>query len=94
MHRRIFVRPIDGKTHVNLSKYLQLVALNKEEGEIKFISGNFFKSKIADDFDIDVSNIDSIVSYLRWRLYHTKPDSIIYDGKKNVIANDFISNFI
>ena len=72
-------------THLSSLKFDDdyLIALNKEEGKIKFISGNFFKSKIADDFDIDVSNIDSIVSYLRWRLYHTKPESIIYDGKKN-----------
>ncbi|WP_316812831.1 hypothetical protein [Pedobacter heparinus] len=49
-----------------------LVAYNERTKSIKFISGNFFKSKIADDFKLDLNNPLTFSDYLKLKYYNTK----------------------
>jgi hypothetical protein len=46
-----------------------LVGLNQKNGQIKFISGQFFLSALAEEFNVNVKKPESVISYLQWRTY-------------------------
>ncbi|SKA47180.1 hypothetical protein SAMN04488128_108124 [Chitinophaga eiseniae] len=58
-----------------------LVAYNHKNCSIKYISGNFFKSRVAEDFNLNPENIASFNDYLMLRCYNMLPDSISYNRK-------------
>ncbi|MFB6454380.1 hypothetical protein ACE38W_03830 [Chitinophaga sp. Hz27] len=55
-----------------------LIAHNDETGRILYISGNFFKSPIAQYFNLDPNKPESFYNYLMLRCYNVKPDNIHY----------------
>lgn len=76
----------DGTSYsVNMLGFLfdenYLVAYNPKNFSIKYISGNFFKSRVAEDFRIDLKNISSFNDYLMLRCYYMHPSTISYDRK-------------
>jgi hypothetical protein len=55
-----------------------LVALNEKNGEIKFISGQFFLSAIADEFHINTKVPESLIPYLEMRTFVIGGKNISY----------------
>lgn len=60
-----------------------LVAYNSKDSAIKYISGNFFKSSIAEDFNLNNSDPSSFFKYLKLRCYNLLPDAISFIKKDN-----------
>lgn len=60
---------------------LYLVAIGNKT--IKFISGNFFKTRIAEDFNLNEKVPDSFTAYLSLKYYNIKPVYIRYKRKFN-----------
>lgn len=58
-----------------------LIAYNPKNASIKYISGNFFKSPIAQDFELDNNRPESFFSYLRLRCYAMNPGNISFRRK-------------
>jgi hypothetical protein len=61
------------------SSNIFLVAVNKLDSNIKFISGGFYLSKIAKDFDLRVDNPASFYEYLKFRLYQYNISEVYFD---------------
>jgi hypothetical protein len=77
---------VDGTSYsVNMLGFLfdenYLVAYNPKNSSIKYISGNFFKSRAAEDFKLDRENLSSFNNYLMLRCYYMLPDTISYNRK-------------
>jgi len=60
-----------------------LVGLNYKNGEIKYISGQFFTSVIAEDFKIDVKKPSSLIPYLLLRTFSVGGQNIHYKRKRH-----------
>jgi hypothetical protein len=60
-----------------------LLALNKENGEIKFISGQFFISAIADDFTFNKYDPASYLNFLKLKLFPFQVDNITYVKRRH-----------
>lgn len=60
-----------------------LIAYNSKDSTIKYISGNFFKSSIAEDFNLNNSDPSSFYKYLMLRCYNLLPDAISLNKKDN-----------
>lgn len=58
-----------------------LVAYNARNSSMKYISGNFFKSRVAEDFDLSLENVTSFHDYLMLRCYYMLPDTISYSRR-------------
>ncbi|QJB34758.1 hypothetical protein HF329_27050 [Chitinophaga oryzae] len=58
-----------------------LVAYDSTTSSIKFISGNFFKSRITQDFELDNTKPKSFYQYLMLRCYAMHPLNIRYTKK-------------
>jgi hypothetical protein len=54
-----------------------LIAFNRKDWTIKFVSGQFFLSSIHEDFNMDYNNPSSFVEYLNFRLYRYSVHDII-----------------
>lgn len=60
-----------------------LVGLNPKNGEIKFISGQFFLSAIADEFNIDMKKPESLIPYLAMRSFVVGGKSIVFKKRRH-----------
>lgn len=69
----------------NVVNQYYLIAYNKEIGRVKYLSGRFFKSSIINDFEIILTEPQSLVNYLIIRTYFLKTKNIIYNGENNGI---------
>jgi len=58
-----------------------LVAYNAKNADIKYISGNFFKSPITQCFELNNVHPKSFVPYLRLRCYAMQPGHISFQRK-------------
>jgi len=70
---------------------LNLVALNFETGEVLYLSGKLYKSLIANDFNLDFKNIETIRQYLAFRLFFldSKGFNIVKDKRKYILFSGF-----
>lgn len=59
-----------------------LIALNRSTKEIKFISGQFFISAIADDFKLNTKEPQSLLEYLKFRVFRYQVKDITFIKKK------------
>ena len=62
---------------------LYLLALNESNGEIKFISGQYFKSAISQDFRVNLKAPQSLIPYIQMRSYLVSPTNIMYVKKRH-----------
>ncbi|WP_116978060.1 hypothetical protein [Chitinophaga silvatica] len=62
--------------------FLVAVALKNEYLDIKYLSGQFYPTRISYDFNIDLDNPNSCVDYLNFRMYSYKVRDIVF-YKKN-----------
>lgn len=53
-----------------------LVAYNPATADIKYISGNFFKTRVAADFRLNYSDPSSLIGFIQLKLYHLHPLNI------------------
>jgi hypothetical protein len=60
-----------------------LLAFNKRNGEIKFISGQFFISAIADDFKFEINEPSSYLNFLKLKLFPYQVDNITFVRRKH-----------
>lgn len=60
-----------------------LLALNENNGDIKFISGQYFKSSISQDFKININEPNSLILYITMRAYVIKPLNIVFVKKRH-----------
>ncbi len=60
-----------------------LVGLNPKNGEIKFISGQFFLSAIAEEFNINLKKPESFIPYLQWSTFFIGGTNISYWKKRH-----------
>jgi hypothetical protein len=59
-----------------------LLALNEKNGAIKFISGQFFRNPIANDFRFDYNAPNSYLTYLKLKTFNLQTkDLVFYKGK-------------
>ncbi|HVI46816.1 MAG TPA: hypothetical protein VM802_18195 [Chitinophaga sp.] len=56
-----------------------LIAFNPKTSALKYISGNFFKSGIAERFSLNKNDISTFNNYLMLRCHYMLPESIHYD---------------
>ena len=54
-----------------------LIAVNPKKDIIKYISGNFFLSKLESDFQINEGDIESLIQYLNMKLFKYQLRNII-----------------
>lgn len=73
-------RSIKRISGVSPGKYY-LIA-KKENGEMKFISGQFFLSAISDDFKININKPESLIEYLRFKTWCYKINNIKFVKSK------------
>ena len=66
-----------------ISTYTYLLALNETNGQIKFISGQYFKSSISQDFKFNITEPNSLIAYIAMRAYVIKPVNITFVKRKN-----------
>lgn len=59
-----------------------LVAFNPKANKLKFLSGNFFLSKVAKDFALDPEDPDSFYDFLRIKLYNKLADEVVFLREK------------
>jgi len=61
-----------------------LVAVNSDKGTVKFLSGNFFKSFIGKDFQLEGKSHQEYDNYIKMRVYQWINDvqSIVFIKKK------------
>jgi hypothetical protein len=59
-----------------------LIAVDSNTGTIKFLSGNFFLSPIASDFNLIKNSPASFLEYLKIRFFNIKPINIKFIKKK------------
>ncbi|MGN7819740.1 hypothetical protein ACTJJB_06390 [Chitinophaga sp. 22536] len=55
-----------------------LIAYNRKNTTIKYISGNFFKSPVTRDFELDINRPESFFPYLELRCYSMQPGHISF----------------
>ena len=67
--------PISGDTY--------LVALNARNGEIKFISGQLFKTRIAADFKVNPKQPETMTRYIEFRTYDIGGAEIVFRRKRH-----------
>ena len=67
-----------------ISTDIYLLALNETNGDIKFISGKYFKSAIAEDFKPNIKEPNTLVSYVKMRAYVVKASDIVFVKKKHL----------
>ncbi|RFS19407.1 hypothetical protein DVR12_22495 [Chitinophaga silvatica] len=61
-----------------------LVAIDTSDnypGYIKYISGQFYPTRISEDFKIDLNNPSSCLDYLKFRMYIHQVDSIKFERR-------------
>lgn len=58
-----------------------LIALNKDNGDIKFVSGQFFRSCISEDFHIDREDPTTFFAYLKLRAFDVGGTNIKFEKK-------------
>jgi hypothetical protein len=66
-----------------ISTRLYLLGLDESNGQIKFISGQYFKSAISQDFGINVKDPQSLIPYIQMRSYAVGARNIVYIKKKH-----------
>jgi hypothetical protein len=66
-----------------ISTDIYLLALNETNGDIKFISGQYFKSAISQDFKINTNEPNSLILYITMRAYVIKPQNIAFVKKRH-----------
>ncbi|MDD2798185.1 MAG: hypothetical protein PHV20_06285 [Bacteroidales bacterium] len=59
-----------------------LLALDKQNKIIKFISGQFFRNTISNDFSFDINNSDSFIEYLRLKTFCLQTKNLIFIKKR------------
>ncbi len=59
-----------------------LVAYNSSSDDIKFISGNFFKTKVSNDFNLDKKKPNSFIKYIQMKFFNVRPVDIAYTKTK------------
>lgn len=59
-----------------------LIGFNKKEKRIIYISGNFFKNCIADDFNLNKNDPESFKYFLKLKLFNYNIDKISFQKKK------------
>ncbi|MBC9931326.1 hypothetical protein [Chitinophaga qingshengii] len=74
-------RAITNRLHAFRFDEYYLVAYNAKKDSIKYISGNFFKSAITQDFKLDNNAPESFFPYLRLRCHAMKPGNIIFNRR-------------
>ncbi|RFS19411.1 hypothetical protein DVR12_22515 [Chitinophaga silvatica] len=61
--------------------FLIAVDVNSEYPHIKFLSGQFYPTRVSYDFNINLMNPNSCLDYLRFRMYSYKVKDIIFDKR-------------
>ena len=74
--------PEDNSWRPKTTNYF-LLALNEDNGDIKFISGQFFKSYISDDFSINKDDVTTFIPYLRLRAFDVGGVNIKFKKKRH-----------
>jgi hypothetical protein len=69
---------------------LSLIAIN-DKNEILYLGGNFYKTSIANKFNLSITNSSSFSDFLRIKLYNYKIDNfiIIKRNKKSLFFKGF-----
>ncbi len=59
-----------------------LIAHNMVSGKLKFLSGNFFKSTIASDFELDIKKPETFYDFLKIKFYNFNVNDIKFNFNK------------
>ncbi|RFS25104.1 hypothetical protein DVR12_07935 [Chitinophaga silvatica] len=71
--------------------FLVAVSQNNNRYSIKYLSGQFFPSKIISDFNTTLNNPTSYIDYLNYRMYEYQMNNISFDRK--VGANLYFNGY-
>jgi hypothetical protein len=87
---------LDNKGSMNIESFAAnrkyLVAVNPLVNKLRFISGNFFLSRIAADFELDAERPESFFKYLEVRYYNMGLTKIKFRSfKKGILTFDGFS---
>lgn len=62
---------------------LFLIALNPSNGDVKFISGQFFTSTITEDFQLNRSDPNTFLEFLKFKTFRYQINNIEFLNKKH-----------
>jgi len=60
-----------------------LIALDRSNGDIKFVSGQYFISAIGDDFKVTPDNPSTLIPYLQLRAFYVGAKNITFKRKRS-----------
>lgn len=75
----------------NVPTGVYLIALDYKNKSIKYITGNFFWTPIAEDFKFDASNSSSYLTFLKLKLFYLHPSELVFKtkSKKKIVFETY-----